>query len=73
MSPFLERLSKEEVEAIAADPTRASAPSSALGQTTELTLLHQPTSQAGPQRGRAETEPFLFRMRTTTSFHCRPI
>lgn len=73
MSPFLERLSKEGVEAIAADPTRASASSSALGQTTELTLLHQPSSQAGPQRERAETEPFLFRMRAPSSSHCHPV
>lgn len=44
MSPFPERLSTEGVEAKAADPSRASASSSALGQSTEL-LLNPPSRQ----------------------------
>lgn len=73
MSSFLERLSKQ-VEATAADPSRASASCSARAQNTDLTLLTDPfclspatTSQAGPQRRSPETEPFLFRARTCFS------
>ena len=61
LSPFPERLSTEGVEAKAADPSRASASSSALGQSTELELLLNPLSRQ-VRRGGQFSLPSYVRM-----------
>lgn len=61
LSPFPKRLSTEGVEAKAADPSRASASSSALEQSTELALLLDPPSRQ-VRRGGQFSLPSYVRM-----------